>query len=707
MAQNIAINKSYTLSTLPNYQPYTQTSIESSLTDGLYSTKNYWTNPATLGWNRVPVTITIDLNQVQPVSEITLSTVQFKKIGISFPQNIYIFLSIDNHAFSYAGDAVGMESSVDGFKLQKISLNNINSYARYVSITIIPDGKLLFCDEIEVLKGNAGNAVETGIIIKERLSEAVDSLRYLQFHQKNLELKIHTLGELFPGEVRKDIPATTEALHKKNLSENNLKEIEEELGRQFALKLSGKFNTPYIIEKYSPWDSLSEIHVPKGDRKSLKYDFLIPEHGVQYGAFVITNILQTPQQISFFIQNNDRLSSVEAFAVPYVPTANNASVPDPFFPLKETISLTSGKSRLFIFKVTANDEGKSVASVSIHSKTKKNLLQINTNIVQALKQSRDDSLNTINWAYLNRPMLKDRKAAAASDLQQHHINTIVVPPAFIPRVGDTDFSELVNYLSNFRYAKNILLFTSYTNAGIQHSNKAVSFMSPEWKNDFIGWYQQMLAALQADGISAQIYFYPYDEVHGKYIQEFKNLLTWAKQAVPGFHSYATLSTEEAIDAIAPYVNVAQISFRFLQKRPKSNAQIWLYGGSRPARSSSPYAFYRLLAWRAFVNDITGIGFWTYTEGDSKEELNLLSQAFIRSAFSYSVIYNGPDQEIISSRRWEAFRLGIEDYSILKAYAKKFGIQKAKLLAQQVIDTPGDVNKADDIREKILKENIGL
>lgn len=711
MPQNIAINKSYALSTLPNYQPYSQTSVGSSLTDGIYTINNYWTNPTTLGWTGREVTITIDLEHVQAVGAVAFNTVQYRKVGISFPQNIYVFLSIDNHTFSYAGEATGVAGSSDGFKLQKFILNNINTYARYVSITGIPNGRFLFCDEIEVLKGNTGNIVETGIVIKEHLSQAVDSLRYLQFQRENLEAKIRKFRENAHDRLemdQKEISGSKQILEKKPLSDSELKKVADELHRQFASKLNGKFNTDYVLEKYNPWDSLSEMHEPKGNFACLDYDFLIPEYGVQYGAFIITNTLPSPQQFSFFIQTNDVLSSLEAFIVPYVPTGDHALVPDPLVSVKGTISLPSGQSRLFIFKITAKREGKSTASISIRSKTKRSSLKIKTAIVKALKERPDDSLNTINWAYLNSPMLKDRKSAAATDLHLHHINTIVVPPVFVPRVGDADFSKLINYLAYFKYAKNVLLFTSYTNAGNQHSNKRVSFMSPEWKNDFAEWYRQMLAALKVGGISARVYFYPYDEVHGKYVQEFKNLLTWAKSAVPGFRSYATLSVKEAMDVIGPLVDVAQISLSFLKAPPETDTDVWIYGGSRPARSMSPYVFYRLLAWNAFVNGITGVGFWAYTEGNSKEELNLHSKAFIRSSDSYSVIYDGsPDQEIISSRRWEAFRLGVEDYSILKAYAKKFGIQKAKLLAQQVVDHPEELNQADSIRAKMLRENIGL
>jgi hypothetical protein len=70
---------------------------------------------------------------------------------------------------------------------------------------------------------------------------------------------------------------------------------------------------------------------------------------------------------------------------------------------------------------------------------------------------------------------------------------------------------------------------------------------------------------------------------------------------------------------------------------------------------------------------------------------------------FSVIYEGPNNSIISSRRWEAWRMGIEDYELLTMYAKKKGEPAAKELAASVFNHPEDTSRADAIRHKILSE----
>ena len=215
----------------------------------------------------------------------------------------------------------------------------------------------------------------------------------------------------------------------------------------------------------------------------------------------------------------------------------------------------------------------------------------------------------------------------------------------------------------------------------------------------------MVNLVRSNGFpDTHIYLYPYDEVRGADIHDFKIFAEWAKKTIAGINFYATLTNKEAIDSLSPLVAIAQIpgDLDLFQQLPPHKSEIWIYSGSAPARSLSSYGFYRLMAWKAFANDIKGIGFWNYADEGNAKQLNLISDPLINVSSSYSVIYDSPGKEIISSRRWEAFRLGIEDYSILNAYAKRFGIVKAKTLAQQVLNNSQNTSEADIIRDEMIK-----
>ena len=227
-------------------------------------------------------------------------------------------------------------------------------------------------------------------------------------------------------------------------------------------------------------------------------------------------------------------------------------------PVEAPKAIKPGVSELFIFKITGIKSGSANAAIRIIANGKEEVLKITNRVLGTSVSANATGLSATNWAYLNYPMLKDRQEEAAKDLELHHINTVVVPAAFIPRPGSKNFTKLLNYLAYFKNLKNILLFTSYTNPSNRHGNKSIQFMSPEWKRDFTDWYTQMLQSVQQAHNSAAVYFYPYDEVRGKHIDEYRNFLTWAKKEVPALKVYATLSTKAAIDKIISFVDVAQI-----------------------------------------------------------------------------------------------------------------------------------------------------
>jgi hypothetical protein len=263
---------------------------------------------------------------------------------------------------------------------------------------------------------------------------------------------------------------------------------------------------------------------------------------------------------------------------------------------------------------------------------------------------------------------------------------------------------LNKYLSNFKDVKNILLFMNYAEPRIRSGYSGGKFLSDDWKIKFVKWYNAILHDIQQNGFGdATVYVYPYDEVYGNNVPDFKALVTWAKKAVPNIRFYATLANQNAVKELLPLIDVAQIQSNFagFKNLPPHSSQIWIYSGTGVARNLSPYRFYRLMSWTAFVNGYTGIGFWNYADEGINKKPNFVTDPLIYPSNSCSVVYDGPGKEIISTRRWEAFKLGIEDYSLLQAYARQVGPAKAKALANDVIQNPLIEDKADSVRKIII------
>ena len=109
-----------------------------------------------------------------------------------------------------------------------------------------------------------------------------------------------------------------------------------------------------------------------------------------------------------------------------------------------------------------------------------------------------------------------------------------------------------------------------------------------------------------------------------------------------------------------------------------------------------------MSWDAYFNNVSGIGFWSYT-GDPRKKF--ITDPFTNINMDYGVVYDGPGRSIISSRRWEAFSLGLEDYQILCLYGNKFGRDNSKKLVRQVLANRDNIYLADEIRDQMMKSLI--
>lgn len=112
-----------------------------------------------------------------------------------------------------------------------------------------------------------------------------------------------------------------------------------------------------------------------------------------------------------------------------------------------------------------------------------------------------------------------------------------------------------------------------------------------------------------------------------------------------------------------------------------------------------------MSWQAFYLGFKGAGFWNYADTGSGENLGSAWDDFDGKRPDFSVIYEGENGTIVSSRRWEAWRMGVEDYELLTLYAKAKGETAAKALAKTVLDNHQDVSRADAVRSRIMSELV--
>ena len=713
-SQNIAQGKSYSLSLAPNYQ--NAFGVEKhALTDESYAAAAFWTSKETLGWQNLPgkLFITLDLKKPNIIGSILLNSFRSNKGDINFPQNAFVFISLDNKTYRYVGDAADVYDNLPGdLRAKKFSLTDINQKARFVKVVVIPDGRYFFCDELQVLKGRTISNMKLASYPLKSLDLISDSLKMPENTKRNLQaavLKFKSSNDWATAKSGLDT-IIADSLFFNITSSANLAKIRVYLGRSHALRLQQKFSLPFIVEKFNPWDSLNMFRQPKTDPANCNFQFSVLKDNVRIGSFVITNLSLQSEKYTFRFSGDTTMSAFELFEVPPVFTSSYRITPDPLLPISDSVTINPGVSQMFLFKLKGRRRGVSNSTITILTDKKQMELPVEIQVFEQTKGRISNNLNANVWAYPNSPMLKRKPSDVAADLNLHHVNTIVVPPKMLPDMESNDVISLHKYLSYFKGVRNILLYLDYKNPYRMGGGKNLEFLSGKWKKEFVSWYQRIRIEIQSIGSSgSQIYLYPYDEMSLADFSKMKMLVTWAKREIPGIKFYATSTSNQLTDLLVPLVDIVQIlssNHPSTEYYSKKHAEVWMYRVSAPSNALSPYTHYRLLAWTAFLNDYKGIGFWNYADERNGDKLNLISGGAFNPEGSYSVIYNSPDGSIISSRRWEAFSLGIEDYSLLQTYSSRFGIDRAKELCRQVIQQPDRLGLADSVKEKIIKELAG-
>ena len=281
-------------------------------------------------------------------------------------------------------------------------------------------------------------------------------------------------------------------------------------------------------------------------------------------------------------------------------------------------------------------------------------------------------LRLCHWGYVDTSVLKDIPDAALADQVSHGTNVFVgthFPQATCDDagnvVGTIDFAEHDDYVK--RYAPHgIILFCGY-----QGALKGAAPSSDGWKKAHIEYLRQWVAHLAQLGVGYDGFaLYPVDEpglspgLSDIHIAMGK----LAREADPKIRLYTDpvgSCTMEELKAMAPYVDIwcpnrngylIKHNADKLEFIKSTGAQVWTYECDDNAKHQSPLGYYRAQAWLVWRHGLTGIGFWSYCTSQD--------DPWHRADREYLLIYQG--NGVVPSKRWEAIRDGIEDYSMLTA-----------------------------------------
>ena len=297
-------------------------------------------------------------------------------------------------------------------------------------------------------------------------------------------------------------------------------------------------------------------------------------------------------------------------------------------------------------------------------------------------------LRLCTWGYVHSSRLKDYPEEAYKDKVNHGINVFVAHPEFAPVgkfdsegniMGEIDFGKHDEYVKK-HIKDGLILFLGYQ-SGLKVSDEP---FSSGWLKAHKIWLKAWLEHLKDMGVTYDQYaFYPVDEpglrvgtvdlliAYGKAIREVDPKAQIYTDPVGG-------ATMEELKSINPYVDIwcpkregfllneGHDKLAYLKSTGKTT---WTYECYGNAKHLSPLGYYRSQSWLSWHYGLTGIGFWSYCTSSA-------DPWFAPEGTSdYLLIYQG--NGVVSSKRWEAIRDGIEDYGMLSELKNAVDLSKDK------------------------------
>jgi len=295
------------------------------------------------------------------------------------------------------------------------------------------------------------------------------------------------------------------------------------------------------------------------------------------------------------------------------------------------------------------------------------------------------ALKTCNWAYYEVASAQEM----AEDLRSHHTNVYVVPAQDLPFIRfssdapgiirEPNYAGLDKVLRQHKYADTFLIGLNFSIEDKDFGRFGdVKWMTLTWKKVFSSWLKELVGHLKDRGIGYDRFvLYPFDETIADDYYELAKLI---KNTDPKIRLYANsfgkgpkefMRFRELIDVWCLQDSHCMRYPDWFGTIRSFEKELWTYECLRPMKAKEPYSYYRLLPWRAFKRGQTGAGFWIYYYGLNFKPGAVPWNDTLRPHGFSGVVYGKKaspvaelEENIVPSRRWEAWLEGVEDYQYL-------------------------------------------
>jgi hypothetical protein len=286
-----------------------------------------------------------------------------------------------------------------------------------------------------------------------------------------------------------------------------------------------------------------------------------------------------------------------------------------------------------------------------------------------------DPIATWNYSYQTWELLQGRWEQARQDLASHHINSYCWPADMLPwpqfdaadALQPLDWARFDKALADHGPVKCLLLWPGFEWDDNLRLRQGLEPGSELWERRFVVWFQALIAGLRERGFGYdRIAWYladePCDRPRAEAVRLAGEAVHRADPQARVIENPYSAATRDLLDLMAPVVDIWCPSLNW----PQGDLLTWFQDRSRTlwayqvlSKDADAFAAYRLSFWDCWRKGMTGQGFWDYADcqGDNWGP-------YTAGRTSYAVVYGGDPDELIPSRRWEAWREGTEDYTYL-------------------------------------------
>lgn len=772
---NLAKGRKYTMSRAPNYKLCTDPDDDKQLTDGVFTEGYYWTQKSSVGWqNAGRVEIIIDLGAVEPIRELGIGIAGgAKNAGVNFPDAVF-FVSEDGINFYHAGRRMASSLPDRGeWYATRHHLNDLRTKGRYVAVSLVANGSFMFADEIEVIKGDfdaASVKLVGAVFTTQDLGASIFEARKSGRDVASLKRELGALKSILEAKapaLKTDLAAIEKDLEKTDSDTATLAALRQRAGAlnaKAALAVHG--GKKMILHAGWGWKDFGVFDIPPANPSAPSLAIVMGRGEWESASFALFNAGDSECPVTLSISDLvGKASSIpqKDLALRYgewVEGNDMLSRPDAL-PLAEgPVPVLPGTSRSFwvVVKSDASQAGDYAGTVTVAAGKETFKVPI-TVTVMPVTLPRPIPVATYNWAYLVFAPVKADVKAALADLAAHHIDTAVIHPSQMPEMKFDESGKLLSAVyTNLDAAirlhqaagiRKFWFFCSFGDIGsgvnrtLGSLNKTpIKFAlgSPEWKAAMRAAVGDWVAHCKTLGLSYDDFaFYPIDEPDDKLINNGgKQVWDMFKEADPKgrvFVDPTHATSVEAMQKIAPSVDIwcphldgtlDEKRLAFFAAEKKAGKSWYAYNCKGPDKTFPPLGHYRRLLWQAWQYGMTGAGHWDYADTGWTKGENSAWTDFDGGRTDFSIIYDRETapahvtrkEAQIPSRRWEAWRDGVEDYAwcwllretAAKSKAKDAAANAEKILeesAKGILASPDDPAVYRGVRARILGALVDL